>query len=117
LVLHEASQLLNGAFLAEQVLPTEMGEAVLKETLVDMSVAEVSELLHSWINQFMSSYWSRTHWTTEWIEIAMLMFERPQSLRRKDWSVVASLMLRDRFVSRAIAFTAWRRLQLEALGG
>ncbi|MCO8122589.1 hypothetical protein NHH03_12655 [Stieleria sp. TO1_6] len=116
-VLHEATQKLRGEYLAEMVLPAEMGEAILKANLNGMNTAEVAELLAVWAKQFLSSHWSRSLWTHERFRLALFLFERPQSLGRLDWTEVAELLLKDRFMARAIAFTAWRRLQLERLGG
>lgn len=113
--LQDASELLRGSHLAELIIPATGGDELLQWTIVDVTLAELSEQLESWTNEHLRPGRGRQKWSVHELSDYLNLLLYPEQLRSRPWEALLKKLLRDRPVARAGAFLAWRIEQLQRL--
>ena len=116
-VLERACEELSGGNLAELVLPLDGGDSLLRSPMQDLGIDELTSLVWDWLEEFVPGRRSTFKWNLDRLKTAISLYVHPAHLRECEWESVVEAMMADRITSRAIAFVAWKRNQLEALTG
>ena len=116
-VLERTCEHVNGGHLAELVMPLDGGDSLLKSPVLDLGLDEVTSLIWDWLSEFTPTRRTNFKWNQERLKVATALYLHPAFLRSCEWESVLEVMMRDRITSRAIAFVAWKRNQLETFVG
>ena len=103
--------------LASLIVPLEGGDSLVRTPVDGLGVEDMAQIVFDWRSEFLPNHRSSAKWTVDRLRIAFCLYLYPSNLRETDWESVIEAMITDRVTARVVSFLAWKKNQLEGLGG